>query len=299
MKQWNYLEASFPAADSDEASGILWDLGTQGVEEISFPSGKVSIKAYFDSSHDIRRLQHEFKAQCRQARVRLFKCALRIQAERDWFKKWRQQLQPFTVGSRFQVVPFHKSSLPLGKGRLAICLEPGMAFGTGTHETTQLCLEALERCVTPASTCLDVGTGSGILAFAALRLGAKKVVACDIDPIAIEIAAANGEKNPGASKIRWVLGEIDQVPRFKPDVLVANLTIELIEQKFQKFEQRLRPGSWLILSGVLSSQASRLALLRRKSSLELKARNKKGEWICLVYRKPYVPAKILSFHPTC
>jgi ribosomal protein L11 methyltransferase len=299
MKQWNYLEASFPAADSDEASGILWDLGTQGVEEISFPSGKVSIKAYFDPSHDIHRLQHEFKAQCHEARVRLFKCALRIQAERDWFKKWRQQLQPFTVGSRFQVVPFDKSSSPLGKGRLSIRLEPGMAFGTGTHETTQLCLEGLERCVTTASTCLDVGTGSGILAIAALRLGAKKVVACDIDPIAIEIAEANGKKNPGASKIQWVLGEIDQVPRFKPDVLVANLTIELIEQKFQKFEQRLRPGSWLILSGVLSSQASRLALLCRKSSLELKARNKKGEWICLVYRKPYVPAKVLSFRPTC
>jgi ribosomal protein L11 methyltransferase len=299
MKQWNYLEASCRAADSDKASGVLWDLGTQGVEEVPLSSGRLSLKAYFDPSHDIRRLHHEFRVQCRKARVRLFRCSLRIQAERDWFKKWRQQLQPFVLGSRFQVVPFDKPGLPLVKGRLSICLEPGMAFGTGTHETTQLCLEALERYVTPASTCLDVGTGSGILAIAAFRLGARKVVACDTDPIAIEIAAANGEKNRCASKIRWVLGEIDQVPRFQPDVLVANLTIELIEQKFQKFDQRLKPGSWLILSGVLSNQASRLARLRRKSSLKLKARRKKGEWICLVYRKPYALPKILSFRPTC
>jgi ribosomal protein L11 methyltransferase len=160
-----------------------------------------------------------------------------------------------------------------------------MAFGTGTHETTQLCLKAMERTISPGSTCMDVGTGSGILAIAALKLGARQCVACDIDPVAIEIATANGRKNRCGSKIRWALGEIDQIPRFKPDVLVANLTVEIIEQRFPTFVRRLKSGSRLILSGVLNHQAPRLEPLRRRYQLESTARLKQGEWSCLIYSR--------------
>jgi ribosomal protein L11 methyltransferase len=285
MRQWNYLQASFDPGDSDQASTILWSLGTQGIEEDPSQSRRLRIKAYFDSSYDIHVLEREFQVQCRRARVRLFSCFHKVESERDWFKKWRQRLQSFTVGRRFQIVAGDKPLVPSSDKRLVIYLQPGMAFGTGSHETTQLCLEAMERYLTPASTFFDVGTGSGILAIAALKLGVKKVIACDVDPIAVEIAADNAKRNKCTSKIRWILGEMDRVPAFWPDVLVANLTVELLEEEFRKFERRLKPGSWLILSGILNDQAFRLERLRRKSSLEFQERRRKNEWTCLVYRK--------------
>jgi ribosomal protein L11 methyltransferase len=297
MRHWNYLQASFPPDDLDEASGILWSLGTNGIEEDPLRSARLRIKAYFDPLQDLQSLHHEFKAQCRRAGIPLFRCTARIQTERDWFKKWRQQLQPFTVGQRFQIVPvdgenqpnpvFETSRLASTEGdRIPIFMEPGMAFGTGTHETTQLCLEALERYLAPGATCLDVGTGSGILAIAAVKLGARKVVGCDIDPIAVEIAARNGSQNGCGAKVRWFLGDVEKTRPFQPGCLVANLTVELIEEEFWKLEPRVKPGAFMILSGLLNRQARRVERLRRQSSLRLRRRLTKGEWTCLVYVRP-------------
>jgi ribosomal protein L11 methyltransferase len=165
-------------------------------------------------------------------------------------------------------------------------MEPGMAFGTGTHETTQLCMEALERYLTPGATCLDVGTGSGILAIAAMKLGARKVVGCDIDPIAVEIAASNGAQNGCATKVRWILGDLEKTRPFRPACLVANLTAELIEEEFWKLERRVKSGGFLILSGLLNRQAKRIERLRRQTSLRLRQQLTKGEWTCLVYVRP-------------
>lgn len=298
MRQWNYLQASFHTAQGDAASGILWALGTQGIEEAPLSKDKLRINAYFEPSCDIQSLQRQFKAECRKAGIRLLACSLRIQIERDWFRKWRQYLQPFTVGERFQIMPCESAPTstaagqsrsrqrPARSSRIFLYIEPGMAFGTGTHETTQLCIEALERHLPPGSTCLDVGTGSGILAMAAAKLGARRVVACDVDPVALEIAAANSARNSCGSRIRWVSGDIDRVKRCRPGCLVANLTVEIIEQEFEKFLERLQPGAVLILSGLLNRQVPRIEKLRRQSALRRKAWTSKGEWTCLIYETP-------------
>lgn len=297
MRQWNYLQASFPPDALDEASGILWGLGTSGIEEDPLRSGRLRIKAYFHAIQDLQSLHREFQEQCRNAGIPLFRCTARIHTERDWFKKWRQQLQPFTIGRRFRIVPVDDHTqprspigtpplLPDRQSRIAILMKPGMAFGTGTHETTQLCLEALEGYLIPGATCLDVGTGSGILAIAAIKLGARKAVGCDIDPIAVEIAAENGVRNECGTKIRWCLGSVEKTGRLLPGCLVANLTVELIEQEFWKLERRVKPGCFMILSGLLNRQAVRIERLRRQSSLRLRRRLTKGEWTCLIYGRP-------------
>jgi len=297
MRQWNYLQASFPPDDLDEASGILWSLGTNGIEEDSLRSDRLQIKAYFDPLQDLQALCHDFKAQCRSAGISLFRCTARIQTERDWFRKWRQQLEPFSVGRRFRIVAIERAAHPdasvrakhnraAGQSRIPIFIEPGMAFGTGTHETTQLCLEALERHVKPGTTCLDIGTGSGILAIAAAKLGARRVVACDTDPIAIEIAVQNGAENGCAAQVEWILGDIDKTPALRPECLVANLAVELIEQEFSKFALRLKNGATMILSGLLTRQAGRIERLGRRSRLRLVRRATKGEWTCLLYVRP-------------
>jgi len=297
MRQWNYLQASFPPDDLDEASGILWSLGTNGIEEDPLRSGRLRIKAYFDPLQDLESLHQEFRNQCNNAGISLFRSTARIQTERDWFKKWRQQLKPFPVGKRFQIVPIDNATQPhslaevsrlvlTATGRIVVFMEPGMAFGTGTHETTQLCMEALERYLAPRATCLDVGTGSGILAIAAVKLGARKVVACDIDPIAMQIATLNGAQNGCDPKVQWVLGDVERTRPFRPGCLVANLTVELIEEEFWKLERRLKSGAFMILSGLLNSQARRIERLRRQSSLRLRQRLTQGEWTCLVYARP-------------
>jgi len=282
MQQWNYLFASISAADVDRASGILWSLGTVGIEELDSKAGRRSIRAYFSPAENIHVLRNKFAADCHQCGIRYYGLSLKQQEEMDWLKNWREQLAPFPVGAKFYVIPDGSKRIPTQTGRFPLYLEPGMAFGTGSHETTQLCLESLESELVPGSLCFDIGTGTGILAVAAAKLRARRVVACDLDPLAIQIAKANGSKNRCASRITWVLGEAKEVGKRKCDLLVANLTFEIIQQELFDFENRLKKGATMILSGLLKNQADEIEKLFHETALTAKARKDKGEWSCLV-----------------
>jgi len=284
MKQWNYLQFSILVRDYDKASGFLWDLGTLGVEENHLKSRRIRIKAYFDAASDIRTIEEKFKASCKLANISLFSISHRIQKEKDWFKRWRSQLTPFPVGKRLYVFPFANQTDSTPDGRIPLWIEPSMAFGTGTHETTQLCLEAIEEFLWSKASLLDIGTGSGILAIAATKLGAGKVVACDTDPVAIRIARANAENNQCPSSIEWVLGEMRKTAPGHFDFLVANLTAEIIEELIPQLEKQLRPKGVVVLSGILGSQSSHIQSLLVGTSLATQRRKKKGEWDCLVLR---------------
>src|SRR5262249_46838694 len=143
MQPWNYLLASVFPADLDQASGILWSLGTIGIEEADSRAGKRRIRAYFNPAEDIQALRKKFAEDCRQHGVRCYGISFKQEKEIDWLKNWRKNLKPFPVGERFYVIPGRSEKKPVPAGRLPLYLEPGMAFGTGSHETTQLCLESL------------------------------------------------------------------------------------------------------------------------------------------------------------
>lgn len=283
MKQWNYLRISLDAAHLDQVTGFLWDLGTQGIEEqySNTKAIEVRIKAYFDPTLDIRSLVRLFRSQCRKANVQLRALSSKVQHEQDWFKKWRETLKPFAVGKTFYILPFKDRRHFVPPGRLPIWLEPGMAFGTGTHETTQLCLEAVENHLEPGMSFLDVGTGSGILALGAVKLGAGRIVACDSDAVAVQIAKANAIVNRCASRLRFISGEIEDVQGLPFDLIVANLTLEIIEEFLEPVRNRLSPGGMLILSGILSRQLTHLRPYLRSHALSVADCKKKGEWACL------------------
>jgi len=285
MKQWNYLQLSLDPRHLDQLSGLLWDLGTQGIEERYPRAIEVRIKAYFDLTLDIRSLARTLESQCRQANLGIRALSCKVENEQDWFKKWRKALKPFTVGRKFYILPFRDRKQPVPKGRLPIWLEPGMAFGTGTHETTQLCLEAIEDHLTPGMSFLDVGTGSGILALGAVKLGAGRTVACDSDSVAIQIAKSNAIVNRCASRLRLISGEIHEVRGRPFDLIAANLTLEIVEELLARMERRLGPGGKLILSGLLSRQISHLRPYLRKNAFSMEDRRRKGEWACLVLIK--------------
>jgi len=159
-----------------------------------------------------------------------------VEEPRDWVQSARDLMQPMEVGARFFLAPEWRDD-PAPAGRLRIAVNPGMAFGTGVHETTRLCLEALEETVRPGMAVLDVGTGSGILAKAAGLLGAGKVYACDTDPVAVEIAGLG------------FVGSADAVAAECVDVVTANITPEAITALAPDLVRVLRPRGVLLASG--------------------------------------------------
>jgi ribosomal protein L11 methyltransferase len=284
MKHWNYLQISLDPGNLDRMTGLLWELGTQGIEE-NPKAKRVSIKAYFDGTFNIHQLAKSLRAQCQKSRLTFHGLSSEVVHEQDWFKKWREELKPFAVGRHFYIFPSKDRTQPSPPRRFPIWLEPGMAFGTGTHETTQLCLEAMEDYLTPGGSFLDVGTGSGILALAAVKLGAASIVACDSDRVAIQTARANAAFNRCSSKLHLVLGEVQKVGSCLFDLIVANLTVEIVEESLPELAGRLHSCGTLILSGVLSRQWLRLRPHFKKTGLSLTDCRKKGEWVCLVLTK--------------
>jgi len=194
------LEIECDADDRDLLIAELWEQGSAGVIELDARR----VRAFFDDGAE------------RDALFELFPGATyRVEERRDWVQRARDLLQPMKVGARFFLVPeWRDDAAPPGRFRIAV--NPGMAFGTGVHETTQLCMEALEKFLKPGMSVLDVGTGSGILARAAKLLGAGKVYACDTDPVAVRIAGDG------------FVGSVDAVAAGSCDLVVANISPEAI-----------------------------------------------------------------------
>jgi len=216
------LEIECDPEDRELLIADLWDRGSTGIVELS----NSRVRAFFEDTADSRELLALFPG-----------AILRIEEDRDWVQSARDLLQPMEVGSRFFLVPEWRDD-PAPQGRFRILVNPGMAFGTGVHETTQLCLEALEEFVKPGSLVLDVGTGSGILAKAAALLGAGKAYACDIDPQAVEIARDG------------FVGSVDAVASKSVDLVVANISPEAITELAADLIRVLRPGGILLASGL-------------------------------------------------
>jgi ribosomal protein L11 methyltransferase len=287
MSDWIYLQFEISPQDLETVSSLLWDLGTSGIEERNFDQARVRVKAYFLGGTPIRKIQHDFTLWCRQRGIQIDALSIHTQETRDWLAEWRSQWNPFPVGKRFFVIPLKDAKHTAPLRRIPLLLEPGMAFGTGTHETTQLCLESLESILSTGLSLLDVGTGSGILAIAALKLGARRSVGIDIDPEAIAVARENARINDCGKKIQWQVGDIETMGRRKFDLLAANLAIDPIEKTLPSMSRRLKPGGTMILSGLLKGQEERLTPRLGPSQLTKIRVRSQGEWIAIILRKQH------------
>jgi len=207
--------------------------------------------------------------------------AIRTLAEANWAEAWKAHYSPIEVGERFRIVPaWIDEGGGAAGGRLVIRLDPGMAFGTGLHPTTQLCLAALERLTRPGAAVLDVGTGSGILAIGAARLGAARVVGVDIDPKAAEIAAGNFALNGVAADVR--VGTVEAGGSDPFDIVVANLLAPTIVDLAAALAARLRPGGHLIASGILAGQAGEVAAALAAAGMGAIDSAREGDWVALL-----------------
>jgi ribosomal protein L11 methyltransferase len=202
----------------------LWEHGCAGITELS----DNSLRAFFSAdSPELRSALAQFGARWEQVE------------ESDWVAIAHARLEPMLVGERFFLAPVWRDD-PTPAGRMRIVVNPGMAFGTGAHETTQLCIEALERWVRPGASVLDVGTGSGILSIAARILGAVRVVACDNDPEAVDVSR---------EQVPSYIGSVDAVADGCADVLVVNIGPAAVIEMKPDILRALRPGGVALVSG--------------------------------------------------
>jgi ribosomal protein L11 methyltransferase len=209
-------------------------------------------------------------------------------SEQDWATAWREHFHVLRVGQRLIIQPTWRTYEPQ-PGELVVLLDPGLAFGTGLHPSTQLCLLALERLVWPGARVLDLGTGSGILALAAARLGAQHVLALDVDPQAIDAATANVALNQLEERIIVRQGTLpsDDEPF---DLIVANIVARVIADLAPHLARALRPGGTLIASGIIAERADDVCAALRAAGLRVTEQATRAPWVALVaHHDPPLP----------
>ncbi len=242
----------------------------------------VWIELYFDDAVRALLAERVFRLDSRVQAV-----SMRGLAERDWTRFWKRHFHSFNVGEKLRISPVWEKRKRPGPGRRTVIIDPGMSFGTGEHFTTRFCLEALEKFCRdkPAASLLDVGTGSGILALAAARLGVKRVVATDTDKQALACARANLALNKLQGKVRLIHRDVTTaVPRERFEMVCANLYAGLLLAAADNLVQLTR--RLLILSGIQAAETDWVvdAFLERGGKELIQDGN--GEWAGLVYQFP-------------
>lgn len=203
--------------------------------------------------------------------------------EEDWLNNWKQYFHPIPVGNKLLIRPTWRGEYDAG-GRVVLNLDPGLAFGTGTHETTRLCLEALERYIKDGMTVLDVGCGSGILAVAALLLGAGSAIGVDIDELAVKTARENAELNGVSSRFEALCGNLTDQVAGTYDIIFANIVADAILLLSEDISSFMEKDSVYIMSGIIDTRVPEVlhALENRFDVIETLTEN---GWYCIAAKK--------------
>ena len=203
----------------------------------------------------------------------------------DWENNWKQYFHPMPVGEKLLIQPLWRDEAESGDRKM-LKIEPGLAFGTGSHDTTRLCLETLEKHISDGKTVLDIGCGSGILSIASLLLGAKSAVGVDIDPLAVKTARENGELN-GFTEPKFKVFEGNLVDKVsgKFDVVVANIVADVIILFCEDAGKFMNSDSVFITSGIIDTRESDVLTAFDKYGFEVQERYAQGGWLCFVVKK--------------
>ncbi len=288
---------------AEAVAEVLGRYGHQGVsieqdgippdtwDETEVPTAQeLILRAYFpaDDTLDDKKTQLETALGHMRLMYPMPQPTYRCMQEDDWAEAWKAHYKPLRIGERLVVRPLW-IDVELAQDDIEIALDPGMAFGTGTHPTTQLCLQALERLIQPGQDVLDLGSGSGILSIAAAKLGARQVLALDIDPIAVEATRENARANGVADKIMAEQGGIESIVtsarRF--DLAIVNILARIIvEMTEQRLGEIACPGGVAIFSGIIDTQADEVEAALRNTGLQPYDRKRQGDWMLIETRRP-------------
>ena len=202
--------------------------------------------------------------------------------QEDWQNAWKKYYHAMDIGKRLAIVPGWEQ---YDTDRTAITMDPGMAFGTGTHETTALCLEVLDERVRGGERVLDIGTGSGILAIAALKLGAAAAEGVDIDPMCVRTAGENAARNGVEDRLTVLVGDLSDKASGVYDLITANIVAAAILSLAPHVPALLAPGAVFIASGIIDTRKEEVLAGLRAAGLEPDDVREKRGWVCIVCRK--------------
>ena len=204
----------------------------------------------------------------------------------EWKDNWKEYFKPSRVSGRILVCPtweeYELSAEEKAAGVRILRIDPGMAFGTGTHETTSLCLKAMEKYLAPGMSVLDVGCGSGILAIAADLLGAGDVLGIEIDPVAVDVARENLELNGCGENVRVIEGDLTKGVDYKADIVVANLMADLVEMLSPDVRRHMKPGAKYISSGIIDEKLEEVAEAVKACGFEIEEIKEDGMWRAII-----------------
>ena len=201
----------------------------------------------------------------------------------DWIDVWKKHFRPIHIG-KIVVCPEWIPYAPQ-EGEQVVKLDSNMAFGTGEHETTSMCLELLQGAVKAGDTVIDVGCGSGILGIAAVKLGAKKAYLTDIDYVAVRSAEHNSELNGTADRTVIALSNLLDDAKIAGEVMTANITADILCALSESIPENLKEGGTLILSGIIESKLAQVVAAYESKGLALQKQLRKGEWFALLFRR--------------
>lgn len=302
--KWTEIMVITSPENEDIVSDILYDAGATGlaiedprdIMELSKDStdwdfvdpslikidlDKISIKAYFSESQKLNSVIDFIKKEMEKVQGEIVFSEI---DEKDWAESWKKYYKPRRIGTNIVIKPTWES-IDEKEGDLVIELDPGMAFGTGTHETTMMCIEALEKFMNNGDKVYDIGCGSGILSIAAAKLGASDIVAVDLDPNCIKVSNENILKNEVEDKIHAIQGNLLDVVEDKADVIVSNIIAEIIVKMSKDLREYLADNGIFIASGIILEKIKLVEDSLVENGFEILEIKKLGEWACIVARK--------------
>ncbi|MFD3258435.1 50S ribosomal protein L11 methyltransferase [Paenibacillus lentus] len=264
------------------------------------PEGEARISGYFPEGTDVESVIASVKeriAELAEFDIDAGRSDITVKdiSEDDWANNWKQYFKPIRVSERLTIKPTWEQYLPQSEQEMIIELDPGMAFGTGTHPTTSLCLLTLEGVIQQGDEVIDVGTGSGILAIGASKLGASRVLALDLDPVAVSSALENTRLNGLEDRITVVESDLLSVLKQEAGeelrvtlpvrVVVANILAEIILLFIDDVYQALQPGGYYIASGIYKNKEQAVEEALLAAGFEITETAREEDWVAFVARK--------------
>ena len=283
----------------DIIEGILFDYGIYTTEEISsdivdeldqdekdwdfidYPllnskEGVFALRVYPENMEDANNLKAELNEK------NLGQCLIEEKDDEDWANNWKKYYKPLEIGEKLAIVPEWEAYD--NDKRIVIKINPGMAFGTGTHESTYMCLELLERYVKKDDEIFDIGCGSGILAIAGLKLGAKRALAVDIDDKCIDASHENAGLNNLEDKMDIKKGNLLDVVKGRADLIVSNIIAEIIVDEIKNLKNHMDNGGIFITSGIINERRQMVIDALEENGFKIIDELEKNNWVAIVGR---------------